>query len=63
MWGSALRSEGGRWPQDSPTGSDPTWKQGAHGTSVVWKVTSGVTIVSINPRSTAILYIALQNKE
>lgn len=62
-WGSALVSEGGRWPQNSLTGSDPAPKQSMHGISVVWKVISGVTIVSINSRSTGILCVALQNKE
>lgn len=38
-------SEGGRWPQNSLTGSDPAPKQSMHGISVVWKVISGVTIV------------------
>lgn len=63
MWGSALVSEGGRWPQNSLTGSDLTWKQSVHGISVVWKVISGATIVSINSCSTGRFCIALQNKE
>lgn len=56
-------SEGGRWPQNSLTGSDLTSEQSVHGISVVWKVISAVTIVSINSRSTGILCIASQNKE
>lgn len=45
MWGSALVSEGGLRPQNALTGSGPTWKQSAHGITVVWKAISGVAIV------------------
>lgn len=51
MQGSALVSEGGRWPQNSLTGPDPTSKLSTHGIAVVEKVISGITIVSINSRS------------
>lgn len=45
VWGSALVSEGGRWAQNSLTGSDPTEKRDMSGISGIWKVISGMTIV------------------
>lgn len=45
MWGSALVSEGGRWAQNSLTGSNPAEKRNMHGISGIWKVISGTTIV------------------
>lgn len=44
VWGTVLVSEGGRWPQNSLTGSDPAEKPCMYDIIGIWKVISGINI-------------------